>query len=74
MEWRRRNAATLSDSEAVASKINTAAAPYAAPWIKMMIHAQERPTSGDRFGLMALRYSLLTPPGRLQFCIVLPRL
>jgi hypothetical protein len=28
-------------------KIN-AAAPYAAPWIKMMIHAQERPTSGDQ--------------------------
>jgi hypothetical protein len=27
-------------------KIN-AAAPYAVPWIKMMIHAQERPTSGD---------------------------
>jgi len=45
----------------------------------MMIHAQERPTSGDqerktRFGLMALRYSLLTPPGRLQFCIGLTRL
>jgi hypothetical protein len=61
------------------SKINIGA-PYAAPWIKMMIHAQERPTSGDqeteraRFGLMALRYSLLTPPGRLRFCIGLPRL
>jgi hypothetical protein len=46
----------------------------------MMIHAQERPTSGDqeteraRFGLMALRYNLLTPPGRLQFCIGLTRL
>jgi hypothetical protein len=60
-------------------KIN-AASPYAAPWIKMMIHAQERPTSGDqeteraRFGLMPLQYSLLTPPGRPRFCIGLPQL